>query len=84
MTLPKSIEDREYKKFAEVSSNVAVRVTGVIASGLAPVTYDQVDVTYPTSVSEVYTFKLATASVGVVTVTYTDDSKENLLSAVRT
>lgn len=84
MTLPKSIEDREYKKFAEVSSEVAVRVTGILGSGLAPVTYDRVDVAYPTSATEVYTFKLSNVSVGVVTVTYEDDSKENLLSAVRT
>jgi hypothetical protein len=48
--------------------------------------YDYVAVTYPNSVTEIYTFKSGGAggtTVGVVTVTYTDDTKESLLTVVR-
>ena len=51
----------------------------VIGADLVPgVDYDEVDVTYPSATSEVYTFKLSTSTVRVVTLTFSDATKENL------
>lgn len=50
------------------------------AAGIA---WDSIAVTYPTSSSEVYTYSLAADVVRVVTVSYTDASKETLSSVVR-
>lgn len=81
MTLPASIQDREQQKFIDVSpGQTAVRV---YTEGLLPTQYDRVDVTYPTTVSEIFTFSLAGLDVGVITLTYTDTTKDDLLSAVR-
>ena len=41
--------------------------------------FDTIDVTYPTSTTELYTYKLAAATVRTVTVTYTTSAKEILL-----
>ncbi len=51
-------------------------------SGLAITKSDAVYATYPTTSSEVYTFKLAGVTVATVTVTYTDSTKEVLTSAI--
>lgn len=80
--LDKNINTLEKDKFVDTEDGTAVRVS--IAGGLAPATYDEVQVTYPSSEVEVYTFKLASSTVSVVTVTYTDSTKEILVSAVRT
>jgi len=45
---------------------------------------DAIYATYPNAFTEVYTYKLLGATVAVVTVTYTDDTKENLQSAIIT
>lgn len=47
--------------------------------------YDTVNVTYPTTSSEVYTYLSGASTVATVTVTYSDAvTKEILLSIVRT
>ena len=46
--------------------------------------YDTVNVTYPTSSSEVYVFSLSGVTTATVTVTYSDSTKANLTSVVRT
>jgi hypothetical protein len=46
--------------------------------------YDSIYATYPTSTTEVYTYQLNAVSVAVVTVTYTNATKEVFVSAVRT
>lgn len=56
---------------------------GGSGGGLVPEPYDEIQATYPTTSSEVYTYKLAGDTVAVVTVTYTDASKEVLTSVVR-
>ena len=81
MALDQNINTLEKAKFLDTEDGTAVRVS--ISGGLAPATYDEVQVTYPTAETEVYTFKLASTTVSVVTVTYLDSSKENLVSAVR-
>ena len=47
------------------------------------IVYDTITATYPTTSSEVYTYTLAAVTVRVVTVTYTDATKEVLSSIVR-
>jgi len=49
--------------------------------------YDSVVVTYPTTIQEVYIFKdggVSGTTVATITVTYTDTSKENLSTVVKT
>lgn len=46
--------------------------------------YDTVEASYPTNESEVYTYKLNGTTVGTITITYTDSSKQYLISAVQT
>ena len=61
----------------------ATPVPTTINNTLVPEQHDEIQATYPTSSSEVYTYKLSGASVAVVTVTYTDATKEVLTSVVR-
>jgi hypothetical protein len=82
MSLDKNINTLEKAKFLETDEGkTSVRVS--LSGGLAPESYDEVQVTYPTDSTEVYTFKLNTITKSVVTVTYIDSTKENLVSAVR-
>lgn len=77
--------DLEKMKFDDPSSRTpAVRV---FSAGLLNVQYDYVSVAYPNATTETYTFKTGGSSgttVRVITVTYTDSTKENLSSAART
>lgn len=52
-------------------------------TGMVPSEYDEVTVTYPDSVTEVYAFKRETVTITTITITYTSSTKENLLSAVK-
>ena len=61
----------------------ATPVPTTINNTLVPEQHDEIQATYPTTSSEVYTYKLSGASVAVVTVTYTDATKEVLTSVVR-
>jgi len=83
MALDQNINTLEKAKFIETADDkTSVRVS--IAGGLAPEIYDEVQVTYPSAAVEVYTFNLSSNPVSVVTVTYSDSSKENLVSVART
>lgn len=81
MALSPSINDREFAKFTETGDGTSVRVT--LSGGLAPEKYDRVDITYPTSTTEVYDFKLSGDTVAVITLTYASSAKSELVSAVR-
>lgn len=95
MALPGNIQEREFNKFEENAEDggTDVRVTlkspvevevqpgGNIMSGIE---YNEVQVTYPTSTTEVFTYKKATITVAVVTATYTDTTKRDVQSLVRT
>lgn len=50
---------------------------------LVPEAYDSIIATYPTTSSEVYTYKLLAVTIATVTVTYTDSTKQTLTSVVR-
>jgi len=45
-------------------------------------TFDEIQTTYPSAEVEVYTYKLATVTIGTVTITYTDATKVDLVSAI--
>lgn len=58
-----------------------------VTTGFSLPEYDYIAVTYPVATQEVYTYKLgglSGATVGIVTITYTDSSKESLLSVEKT
>lgn len=68
------------------ADNDSLRVSPV-AGQLVDESFDYIGVTYPSSTEEVYTYKTGGASgttVAVVTVTYTDGTKENVSSVART
>ena len=84
----RTIEDKEFQKFKELASGeVAVRVTqGGSGTLLEGVTYDYIAATYPTTSSEVYTYRNGGSGgtvVATVTVTYSDATKETLTSVER-
>jgi hypothetical protein len=68
--------------FANVSSDRSLQVANV--GDLVKEAYDTILATYPTTSSEVYTYKSGATTVAVVTVTYTSSSKVDLQSVVRT
>ena len=51
---------------------------------LVDASFDALTTTYPDSVTEVYTFKAGATTVSVLTIVYTDASKDSLSSIVRT
>ena len=82
MSLPSNLNDREQQKFLDAGiGQTAVRVS--LSNNFVPEQYDTIDVTYPTQETEVYVYSLAAVTVATITVTYSDISKANLLSVVR-
>ena len=55
----------------------------IIVGNLINFEWDNLAVTYPIATTEVYTFKLGAAAAGVITVVYTDATKEDLLTVTR-
>ena len=45
--------------------------------------FDNISVAYPTTSSEVYSFKVSNALVATLTVTYTDTTKANISTVVK-
>lgn len=94
MTLPRQINDRERDKFNEVAGEVAVKVSnpdgssiGTIFAGLSIPTHDYIGVTYPTSTTEEYVYKIGGSggtTVATVTVVYTSSTKVDLSSVTKT
>ena len=84
----RTLEDKEFQKFEELASGeLAVRVTqGESGSLLEGITFDYIAATYPTTSSEVYTYRNGGSGgtvVATVTVTYSDATKETLTSVER-
>ena len=85
MALRKTIDDREYRKFVESLTRPDHTAIETFVGNSAPISgldYDTITATYPTTSSEVYTYTLLAATIQVVTVTYTDDTKKILTSVV--
>lgn len=80
----------ESEKFGTNANNrVVVRVEDEsgLKGILGGISFDAVSVSYPNATTEVYTFKeggLSGSTVSVVTLIFTNASKEDLLSAERT
>ncbi len=61
-----------------------------VHSGILPALYDKVDVSYPTTVKEIYTYSLFNPNTDIYRITaiieiiYTDSTKDLLLSATKT
>jgi hypothetical protein len=84
MTLPIHRTDREHKKFFETGDGkVGVR-TGGSGTMLDGIVFDEIQAAYPTSTTEIYTYSLDGSQVAIVTVTYSNASKNQVLSVVRT
>lgn len=83
MSVIHGISSGEPKPFS-VDNSGRVLVTGMQPSNsIYTISYDSVYVTYPTSTTEVYTSKNGGAVQEVVTVTYSDSTKLQLVSIVR-
>lgn len=86
MALPTSKTDRDYQKFRDGSvvgqTKVAVSVEGDTGI-LQGVEYDEIQATYPSPDVELYTYFKSAIEVASVEVTYTDNTKQTLLSVKR-
>jgi hypothetical protein len=80
--------ERDYLSFEEIQDQVwARRVKSIGTSLLAGFEFDSIQASYPDSVTEVYTYKVGGLSgnvVATITVIYTNSSKSDILSVVRT
>lgn len=56
----------------------------VVVAGMIDFSYDNVDIGYPSATQETYTFSKGGTDVAIITVTYTDSSKENLSNIAKT
>lgn len=86
MSYTNNRDDRELNKFSNINNKPAVDVN-VIGDFLNGVKYDYIGATYPTTSSELYTYKLGGSggsTVAAILVTYSDSTKEILTSVERT
>lgn len=79
MTLNRSITDREMNKFAEAQSTTVIKVASLGELDI-PIGANKIEASYPSSTTEVYTYKQNTTVLKTVTVTYTNSSKSVLAS----
>jgi hypothetical protein len=52
-------------------------------NSLVPESFDSFFVAYPSAFTEIYTYKLDSVTVATVTITYTDATKADILSVVK-
>lgn len=55
-----------------------------VMNSIVPVAYDSIYPSYPNSTTEIYVYKQGATTVATVTVVYTDSTKNNITSIVRT
>jgi len=85
MSLSPSVQDRELNKFRDAGekySKVAVTMEGDTGL-LEGISYDEIQATYPSSSTELYTYKLSSTTVASILVTYSNSSKKTLVSVAR-
>jgi hypothetical protein len=88
MSLPGSQHDREYQKFRDSETGAAVAIVGAGPGGsitveTAGVQWDEIVTTFPANNVEVFTYKLASVVVQIITVTYQSNDKKVPLSVVK-
>ncbi len=82
--MKKVLQDLEYSRFDDPES--ATPAVRTILSGALNVQWDYLTITYPTTITEVYTFKTDGSSgdvVRVITITYTDTTKDFISTVER-
>ena len=86
MTLDNKVPKQDQDQTTYENDLAARRVTAI--SGLIPGTYDYVEVAYPTTTTEVYTFRSGGSGgniVSIITLVYSDPAtKSILISAAKT
>jgi hypothetical protein len=76
-------EKKSYvKSLTRSASDTAQEVLLGNSELVSGIDYDEIAITYPTTASEVFTYKLAAATIKTITITYTDDTKGNLTSVI--
>ena len=81
MAMSKNVRDREFAKFQETEGGeTSVRVTPVDAGLVAGKDYNSISVGYPNDTTETYTYSLNVTQVSVITVTYVDNTKCEILT----
>ncbi len=86
MALPGTILDREYKKFKDGESGVAVNIAAdgdSLPVETAGIRWDTIITTFPDSITELFTYSLNSVVVQTVTVVYESASKKVPISVVR-
>lgn len=83
MSISTDVRDNEAKKFRDGSlgPQVAVTTEGDVNGLLSGVQYDDIQATFPTSTTELYTYLKQTITVAQVEVTYSDSTKKTLIRA---
>jgi hypothetical protein len=84
MARPDNTPDNENRKFVDSPTRPDQSAVEVVNGGdYTPFgKFDEIKVTYPNNTTEVYTYSLSSTNIGTITVTYTNSSKNNLLSVV--
>jgi hypothetical protein len=79
---PESVRLRNRLGFIDSENPLSVRTLNTLVVD----NYDYIGVTYPTTTSEVYTYKTGGAggtTIAIVTVVYTDECKDELTSVTK-
>lgn len=90
MALSLSQRDREYQNFEDNGDGTTSRyvsIKGGLGTFLEGVVYDYLAATYPNSTTEIYTYKTGGSggtTVAVLTVVYTDSTKDFVSNVTRT
>lgn len=75
------------RAMTDTPSGKALRTTATISgigNILEGITFDEIQAAYPTATTETYTYLEAAVTQAIITVTYTDATKEFIQSVVRT
>lgn len=88
MSLPGSVKDREYNKFRDSDTGTSVAITGsrsdgVVSVDTAGVQWDQIITTFPSAITELFTYKYLGVTVQTVTVTYESAAKKTVINVVK-
>jgi hypothetical protein len=69
---------------ASISGGTGVALAVVQANSAAPSGWDAINATYPNATTEVYTYILGGVTQSIITVVYSDSTKQVLTSVTRT
>lgn len=87
MAMSRNHNDRDFQSYFQMPDGSTARKVhdpmGYSGSILAGISYDSMQASYPTASSEVYSYFLNSVLVATVTVTYSNNSKHEIVSIVR-